>query len=943
MMLQRKPLVLAVMSAAVGSATGHAAELEEIVVTATKRAEPMQDIPVSIQALPERALRELGIANFGDYSQYLPNLVYSGRGPGQAEMYIRGAASEQSSLTVSSVQGSAPAVALYQDEQPVSFGGRNLDIYSTDLERIEILPGPQGTLFGSSSQSGTVRLITSKPDFAAVYGGADAKMSWTQDGEPSNAVEVFLNLPFGNRFAMRMAAFNDQAGGWIDNEQGSYAADIEVMNRNQISPSAHICTGRSEVDDPIAGEGVCTGRAVTATAENSHLAEDDFNDAAYSGARISAKYLFADDWDLLVQHTRQSLRTEGVFEYDPVLGGEESVNRFIPPGNQDEFGLTNWTLSGRFAQLDMVYTGGFLDREVYHTHDYTGYTNGGGYQAYYICSGGYSSADQCFDPAKQYLENTSSERGTHEFRLSSNPEWRWGFTAGIFIDDQETVSDGQFQYFGAREAGFNTASAPGTVTNPPLAPPSQGNIVSTVDGVASPYGRGAASIFVNSFTRNEKQLALFGEFRYKITDFLSFSLGARNYDLDYEFTGSTGSSFGCKDSAAPCDGQDFDNRVSLRLEALGAFQSSGRTSDLTAFFSESDAALIAGGRESGSFFLKGLGRNGVANQSDTIFRGTLNWHITPDMMLFGAWSEGFRPQTVNRNAGSPSGNQTGVYQGYLVPALARTDKLENLELGFKGSFLQNSLRVNATAYSSEISDLQVSRFDPANVAFLVFIENAGDAEVRGLDADFLWQVTNGLSLSGGIALVRNQLTRINPQLQDIVVDRGSRLPWTPELRFNFRARYDFPMPGLGGNAYISGSLVFTGDSLAESTCDAYFVEDSTRQIYGRGSGLTIKNEGGFCGTPLTGDDLASVTDMSFVGLDARGDTRFRAGRYVQKEYTLINLAAGLEKDEWSLEFFINNLTDERAELNVHASDFTPSVSTNRPMTAGARISFQFGN
>lgn len=149
------------MSAVASMSAGYAlAEetraIEEIVVTATKRAESMQDIPVSIQAMQGDDIRELGVDNFDEYVQYLPNVVYSGRGPGQAEMYIRGAATEQSSITVSSVQGSAPAVALYQDEQPVSFGGRNLDIYSIDLERIEVLPGPQGTLFGASSQTGTV-------------------------------------------------------------------------------------------------------------------------------------------------------------------------------------------------------------------------------------------------------------------------------------------------------------------------------------------------------------------------------------------------------------------------------------------------------------------------------------------------------------------------------------------------------------------------------------------------------------------------------------------------------------------------------------------------------------------------------------------------------------------------------------------------------------------
>ena len=166
------------------------AQLEEIVVTATKRAESAQDIPVAIQAITGDTLDELGINTFEEYVKYLPNVVQQGRGPGRNDIYIRGVATEQSNNTVSSVQGSAPSVALYLDEQPVSFGGRNLDIYAADLQRVEVLPGPQGTLFGASSQSGTVRLITNKPSTDGVEGSIQAGYSFTTGGDPSTNLEA---------------------------------------------------------------------------------------------------------------------------------------------------------------------------------------------------------------------------------------------------------------------------------------------------------------------------------------------------------------------------------------------------------------------------------------------------------------------------------------------------------------------------------------------------------------------------------------------------------------------------------------------------------------------------------------------------------------------------------------------------------------------------------
>ncbi|MFQ6004811.1 MAG: TonB-dependent receptor [Woeseia sp.] len=913
--------------------------IEEITVTATKRAQPMQDIPVSIVAMTGDMVDELGVDNFEEYVQYLPNVVWTGRGPGQAELYIRGTATEQSSITITSIQATAPAVALYQDEQPVSFSGRNLDVYATDLERIEVLPGPQGTLFGASSQTGTVRLITNKPNHSDFEGGFDTKFSLTSGGEPSTAIRAYLNLPLTDKLAFRIAAFTDKAGGWIDNVPGTYAADIEVMNRNAIKAfGAHVCTGNPAVDDPF-NPGACGGvRATVEVADNSTLVENDFNESTYSGARFGFSYLFNDNWDLLVQHTNQSLATEGVFEYDPNLSGEESVNRFRLTTNQDEFGLTTWTVNGRIAELALVYTGGFLDREVFYTQDYTGYTNGGAYMAYYICTGGYSSATQCFDPTKSYLGNTTNERFTNEFRIHTDPERRWRITAGVFVDDVESTSDGQFQYFGAVDAGFNMASAPGTITSPPQAPPTPSNIVSTVDGVVSPFGRGPTTTFVNSFTRDEEQIAFFGEFAFDITDDLTVSIGARNYDIDNELRGSTGSSFGCKGSPTPCDGQSFDNRVSERLEALGAFNVSRDPADLAAF-AFGNPQLIVDSVAAGTFNIEGLGPDGVINQDDTILRATASWHASDEIMLFGAYSEGFRPQTTNRNSAKPSGNQTGVFQGFLVPAVVKTDELKNYEIGLKGDFFSRTLRLNATAYTSDITDLQMSRFDPANVAFLVFIENIGDAEVSGLDADFQWAATDNLTLSGAVSFVDNELTRVNPQLVDIAIPVGARLPYTPEFSGNIRARYDFQVNDY--EAYVRAGVSFTGDSLALATCNAYFIEDVATQVFGNPTSLKIVEEGGFCGTPLTGDDLASVVDQSSVAMDSNGDMRFKGARYEQESYTLVNVAVGVNKDEWGAELFINNAFDEHAQLNINAADWVPSVTTNRPREIGVRFTYDY--
>ena len=226
----------------------------------------------------------------------------------------------------------------------------------------------------------------------------DLNTGFTKGGDLSNAVEGYFNLPINDDLAFRVAAYSDHQGGWLDNVenipgQGGY-----------IGSTVHI--------DRISGGVLADAKNTPNQAPtNSDLVEDNFNGATYAGARFGLSYLFNDDWKILLQHTAQTLETEGVFGYDPSYDDEESTSRFVPEKNQDTFGLTTWTLEGRLAQLDIVYAGGYLDRQIDATVDYTGYTNGGAFSAFYACSyGGDVQDEQCYDPTGYYLEETDVKR-----------------------------------------------------------------------------------------------------------------------------------------------------------------------------------------------------------------------------------------------------------------------------------------------------------------------------------------------------------------------------------------------------------------------------------------------------------------------------------------------------------------------------------------------------
>jgi len=851
-------------------------KVEVIEVTATKRTESIQDVPVTVTALTGDSLEKLGVANFDQYVEFLPNVVFQGTGPGQNEIYIRGAATTQTNISVSSVQALQPSVAFYLDEQPVSMQGRNLDIYATDVQRIEVLPGPQGTLFGASSQSGTVRLITNKPTHDGFSAGFDTSTSSTQGGDLSNSVEAYFNMSLTDSLAVRVASYNDHQGGWIDN----------ILN----TPGEGGYIGSAEVISRISGDALTNPENVPVTIpKNDALVEDNFNTANYAGARFGLSYLFNDDWELLVQHTQQSLDTEGVFAYDPNLEGETSTNRFIPENNNDDFGLTTWTLEGRLEHLDLVYTGGYLDRDINSTIDYTGYTNGGSFAAYYVCNyaGIPETEQECLDPTKFYKEQTSTSRITHEFRVNTSSQNAWRVTAGVFYDSQELSTVGQFNI--ANTEKFNNLST----------------TLKGTEGINSNGGPFPAEVsFVNDITHTIDQIALFGQIEFDISDTITASFGARWYEIEDSYKGSTST---------------VD--VSGRLRAFG----DGSETALTEFFGAEEAAAIQAAVASGQLDTSLLDNDGSLTVDDTIIKASLDWKVSDDIMLFASYSEGFRPPVTNRVGGGLAKNQEGAFDGFRIPVYSTTDSLDNIEIGFKSTLFDQSLRVNATAYYSKISDLQTSRFDPTNISFLVFTDNVGDAEIKGIDGDFTWAATDNLIISGAFSYIDSELTSINSELEGIAPSVGSQLPYSAEFSGNLQAQYFYSLSkDLTG--YVNGSISYTGDRLASMTMDAYVLEDTTNLVYGTGTGLSIEKEA----------DVYSGVNYK----DSNGET-FAGGRYVQDSYILANLSFGMTNDTWEAEIFIDNLTNKSAVLYIDSQQFTPKIVTNRPRTIGFRFSYDF--
>src|SRR5688572_21630998 len=201
------------LSASAASAQEQAPEvtgLGEVIVTATKRAVRLQDVSESIAAFDSATLAMRGVQQIDDIVKYIPGMSIAQREPGGTTIVFRGVAS-------SGIQfGAVSSSALYLDEQPITQSGRNPDPRFIDIERVEALRGPQGTLYGASSQSGTLRVITAKPDPTGFDAWTEAQVSSVSEGDTGYDISAMLNLPLADRLALRLVGFAAEDAGYID-------------------------------------------------------------------------------------------------------------------------------------------------------------------------------------------------------------------------------------------------------------------------------------------------------------------------------------------------------------------------------------------------------------------------------------------------------------------------------------------------------------------------------------------------------------------------------------------------------------------------------------------------------------------------------------------------------------------------------------------------------
>ena len=882
-----------------------APDLFEVIITANRREENLQDVPITVQTINGEQLKQLSVTTFNDLLQHTSNVTYSGNGPGTGNIFIRGLGSVGTGNQSQSTTAPFPNVALYLDDQSMQFPARNNDVYIVDLERVEVLEGPQGTLFGGGAQAGAIRYITNKPKLGVTSGEANAAYGTTAGGANNSMLSAVLNLPLvADTLAARTVIFSEHRGGYIDNVPSTLSYQPDTV-----------------------------GAATGVKTSNAHLVASNTNPVNYQGLRASLLLKFNTDWDLLLQQNFQAAEADGYFYAYPYDSNGTALQpyqiaAFTPAFTKDRYESTAWTLNGQIGSLSAVYAGSFMIRHIEGQQDYSNYlrsTSG----SYYGCigpgagyfndmyfsgpppSGLHGTKLTCYPPVGHWHDTVENQHQSHELRISTDPHDRLRGLFGAFWEKFVIFDQMDFDYLvipqcdpahlaAAQAGGPACLSAvgpfPGAFANDP----------GLRENTNTAFGTDAQ--------RGYKQLAFFGSVDFDLLPrVLTVTAGIRHYTYD-EF-------------------EDGSNFLTESVNPLILNHPNGACTMATPGNDLPGAAACA--------HPYSLSRR----ESGFVSRANLTWHITPDVMTYYTFSQGFRPGGFNRTDTSPGQHPVprAPYCGrvdprcriggdlyhkdtsqYLTPVSWNSDNLINNELGVKSEFLNHRVLLNASAFRMSWNNVQWALGELVNFGALGFVANGPSYTVKGVELQLAARVTEGLTLQGSSSWNRSEQTNApclksagitpgtpnnpTPAGQCITVIRGvpvtnpwgplgSSLPYSPPLQFNVRARYEW-------SAAVFRPFAMVGASHIASI-------RNTPENYPNGN------------DPAQNPPTSTVLKYTIPG------------------YTSYDAALGVSKDNWTVQIRGTNITNVYGPTNVSSAQFIKAAIPLRPRVVMARFAYTF--
>lgn len=790
-MILSAPALAQAPAADAAAADAAAAEAEqglgEIVVTATRSAQSIQKVPISMQALGAEKLQERQVKGLSDFAALLPSVSFEGIGPGRNTAFFRG---------IVPAGGAYASVGYYLDDMPIT-GTEVPDIHAYDLERVEALSGPQGTLYGAGSLAGTIRLITNKPKLDTFEFGYDVEANKYGKGDFGGQLESYINVPLAPTLAVRAMGYYRRDGGYIDNTPNN-----GTFNDGS---SSTLTLGDNNPNTSY-------------TLDNSDIAKDDYNTIREFGGRFQLLWQPTEGWDITPEITAQKQVARGYFGYDPRVGDLE-VHDYDQTKNDDRWYQAALSIHGHIGDWDIVSATGYFKRRTRTLNDYTYYTVtydgfGPGYESYLQffdnCTGsGASQQCQMINPTQYYHADTHRNKFTQELRISTPKDWPFDVTIGGFYQRQKNELNTSYAIRGLDTITGYTATGGGDVAGGLIGVPAMYGIAYDEDGNpyfdtsdvinanGNPLGTmilGTQAVKGDAFYYVEQdQLyhdkAIFAEGHYNITPTLKLTGGIRYFWTDYKVRGFAG--------------------VAGSAAGVGCTTPLPDDERLTCVNTNPNAA-------------DGTGRYKEDGETHKV---ALDWQFQPDKMVYFNYSTGFRPGGFNRPLRIRS-------LGKIVNvAPFKSETLTNFEVGVKTTW-NNIFRFNAAVYYEKWNNIQygvvVSGAQGAGMT-----GNAGKAEVKGIeyDADLrLGKVTISTSGAFNDAKLKGDFCNFalntetesiaqlssctlgefvegsSPPTPQVAAANGTRLPRQPRFKGTTSIRYDTDLGDYA--AYIQGAALY---------------------------------------------------------------------------------------------------------------------------------------
>ncbi|TMH75529.1 MAG: TonB-dependent receptor [Betaproteobacteria bacterium] len=756
---------------------------EQVVVTAQKRASALQDVPFSVAAPSEAQIRNSGADNIVDLARNVAGLSIADLGPGQSQIAIRGISSGQ---VIRDQPGVKEQVGVYLDESPISVALFTPDLVLYDLARFEVLRGPQGTLFGAGSESGTLRYITNAPRLGVFEGNVEATGDASTTGDGGGSLRGMVNLPLGTVAALRSVLYKDHAPGFIDAVQPNGG-----LNKN-------------------------------------------VNSADREGGRIALLWKLTDDLTLEPRYVFQRLETGGYPRVDlynilanpytttqpAVTLGDRQQFTQQQEGIEDLFHLADLKIDYDLGSMALTSITSYTDRAVTVLRDATQLSGSVTFDLPSTCPAGTTCPPfPHFPPAtpaevrlnSPLYDRTNLSVVSEEVRLASTGKATIDWLGGLFWQhiDRHYGQDLPTPGYDA----FSTSHA---------FPPS-------VQLAAPPD-----TPFYSNLSYKFRQYAAFGEGTWHMTDQLGVTLGLRYYGFEESRTQSFGGLFGCCSTSS-----------------------------------------------------------GSVNSNGFSPRAIVTYKLTNDILFDAQVSRGFRLGGINDPLNIPLCTATDI-QVFGGHPTWRDEKAWNYEVGAKTQFLDRKVTFNASAFWTEIYNLQATTTAGQCSSRIVF--NVPTAHSTGLEAELFARPTAnwdfGLSATWVNAVLTSTVTTKDTAGNTIVVgglQDGNRLPTAPKLQAVASIGYTQPLQS-GRDLFGVFTVQYVGSSFSQFEQEQPgFGQICTPGVCSGAAARLIQ-----FGGPLTTNRITFNPQLP--------------------SYTLGNMRLGLRSDRWEVAGFINNIWDKTARL-----------------------------